>query len=47
MGKRFSIPYIMRTNIVKELDTLINTNWETSIKGLDFNVIEQWKKQFM
>lgn len=47
MGKRFSIPYIMREEISEKLDKLINSSWETKIIGLDFDAIEQWKKQFM
>ena len=47
IGKQYSIPYIMRNEISNELESLINRSWETSIQGLDFNAIEQWKKQFI
>lgn len=47
MGKKFSIPYIMRNDISEKLDMLINSSWETCINGLDFNVISRWKQQFV
>ena len=46
MGRHFSIPHIMRNDTKDELEKLINSQWETTISGLDFEKIEQWKKQF-
>lgn len=46
MQKNYSIPCIDRENISKELEDKILSTWHTEISGLDFNKIEQWKKQF-
>lgn len=46
MGRRFSIPYIMREETGQKLDDLINSQWETKIIGLDFGTIDKWKAQF-
>lgn len=46
MGSNYSIPYIERTDIQGKLDSMINSEWETKITGLDFDKIQEWKNQF-
>lgn len=46
MKKSYSIPCIHREDIDKQLDSLINSQWKTSIMGLDFDKIAKWKSQF-
>lgn len=46
MGKKFSIPYIMRSELQNQLEDLINSKWNTIITGLDFEKIKKWKQQF-
>lgn len=45
MGKDFNLTVIERLNIEKELDTKINSKFDTDIR-LPNNNIEQWKAQF-
>lgn len=45
--KKYSIPAIMRNEIQDELDSFINSAWNTRVTGLDFNIINQWKNQFI
>lgn len=47
MSKNFSIKCIEREKISSKLESLINSKWETKINGIDFKLIEQWKKQFI
>lgn len=47
MKKCYSFQCIKRENIREYLEQLINSEWETQIKGIDFDLIERWKKQFI
>lgn len=42
----YSFPCIERKHIPLKLNDMINDSWETKIKGLDFEKIDLWKKQF-
>lgn len=46
MSKTYSFKCIQRNQISNMLENLINTEWETRIDGLDFEKIEEWKRQF-
>ena len=46
MSKQYGLPIIEREHIRSKLDGFINSNFETKITGLDFDVIEKWKMQF-
>lgn len=46
MAKSYSIKCIDRKDIKEKLLDMINSNWETRISGLDFNRIDNWKRQF-
>ena len=47
MAKNYSLPIIKRENILEELESKINSEWSIRIKGIDFNLIKQWKNQFI
>ena len=47
MSKTYSFSCIQREKIQEELEKKINSNWSTEIKGLDFEQIEEWKRQFI
>lgn len=47
MSKDYQLPIIERENILDELDSRINSSWETKIDGIDFKLIKQWKEQFL
>lgn len=47
MSKIYSFKCIPRDQIFERLETVINTCWKTTIKGLDFKKIEDWKRQFL
>lgn len=47
MSKQFSIPILKREDVQGQLDELINTERETKISGLDFDLINKWKSQFV
>lgn len=46
MSKKYGLPIIERENIGLKLDHFINSSYETKLTGLDFEIIEKWKKQF-
>lgn len=46
INKNFSIPYLPRENM-EDLDSKINSVWNTKISGLDQDAINMWKKQFI
>ena len=46
MRENYSFECLNREYILSELEEKINTPWETSIKGIDLEKIENWKKQF-
>ncbi len=46
MSETYSFKCIQRDQISNTLENLINTEWETKINGLDFEKIEEWKRQF-
>ncbi|CAG9355515.1 polysaccharide pyruvyl transferase family protein [Clostridium perfringens] len=46
MKKTYSIPCIERDEVDSKLDNIINSNFETKITGLDFELINKWLKQF-
>lgn len=47
MSETYSFKCIARKNIGIELENMINNNWKTSITGLDFDKINEWKRQFI
>ena len=47
MSKSYQLPIIERENILDELDHIINSNWETKIDGIDFELVKRWKNQFL
>ena len=46
MSENYNLPIIKRKNILEELDNKINSNWETKVEGIDFDLIKKWKHQF-
>lgn len=46
MSKHFSLPIIQRKDIANQLDELINEEYRTEIKGIDFDLVKEWKNQF-
>lgn len=46
MSKQYQIPIIKREDIGNLLDKIINSSFQTRISGLDFDLIDKWKKQF-
>ncbi len=46
MAETYSFKCIERNKISDMLEDLINSEWETRIDGLDFEKIEEWKRQF-
>lgn len=46
MSKQYQIPIITREKIGNQLDNFINSINQTRISGLDFDLIDKWKKQF-
>lgn len=46
MSENYSFECIKRENIFNELDSKINSKWNTLITGIDFEKIENWKRQF-
>lgn len=46
MHKNYSFKCIERNDINDKLPELINTEWNTELSGLNFDLIETWKKQF-
>ena len=47
MSRTYSIPILKRENVSDLLERKIRSSFETSILGLDFELIERWKEQFM
>lgn len=47
MSKNYNLPIIKRESILAELADKINAKWETRVEGIDFNLIKQWKSQFL
>lgn len=47
MSETYSFKCIPRNKIPEQLETAINTRWKTTITGLDFKKIEDWKRQFI
>lgn len=47
MKKNFSIPCLKRDDIDTQLEEYINSKWDTRIGGLDFDLIADWKSQFL
>ncbi|MGT2647328.1 polysaccharide pyruvyl transferase family protein [Streptococcus uberis] len=47
MKKSYSFQCIERENIPEKLENLINSDWETKITGIDFDLIDEWKRQFI
>lgn len=47
MKNNYSIPCIKREDITSTLENTINSQWNTQIKGLDFDLISEWKSQFI
>lgn len=46
MHKNYSFVCIERTDTENLLESMILSEWETRISGLDFNLIQEWKRQF-
>lgn len=46
MAKDYTLPIISRNDIESRLETMINSNFSTEIKGIDFDKIKEWKSQF-
>ena len=46
MNKTFTFECIERKNIGNLLYEKLNTSWYTAIKGIDFDLVNDWKKQF-
>ena len=46
MSENYSFTCIDRTEVASKLEGLINSEWETRITGLDFDLIADWKRQF-
>lgn len=47
MSKQYRLPVIKRDNIASQLDKFINSSYRTRISGLDFELIQEWKNQFI
>ena len=47
MRENYTFKCIKRDLISNNLEEMINSNWETKITGLDFNIINNWKRQFL
>lgn len=47
MAKSYSIPVIDRNNISTELDDFINSDFQTTINGINFDLIKKWQNQFL
>ena len=46
MSENYSFDCIRREDITESLDKKINSTWDTMITGIDFDKIENWKRQF-
>lgn len=46
MSENYSFDCIRREDIPESLDKKINSTWDTMITGIDFDKIENWKRQF-
>lgn len=47
MSETYSFSCIQREKIQEQLEKKINSTWRTEIKGLDFEQIAEWKRQFI
>lgn len=47
MNKNYKFPCIKREDVNDELEILINKNWKTQILGVDFYLVDKWKRQFL
>ncbi len=47
MNENYSFKCLERKDIGDKLSELINTEWKTEVKGLNFELIDEWKRQFI
>lgn len=47
MSKNYNLPIVRRDNLLEELECKISSRWGTKVEGLDFDLIRQWKSQFL
>ena len=47
MAKNYSFKCLARKEISNNLEDIILKEWETAISGLDFQKINEWKRQFI